>query len=949
MFVSGYTYVKRSKTPPALPIYWFSSNLEGFNLRIYSRMLERFVTHVQHSTIPRTTYFSDKEMGMASSSLSEPLLTIPFQINAKTLLANTRAFVTGDYLNGLRKNRVPQPQSSRPPPTFLSMRNHTGQDSTGSHNTLSSSTIREQQARFPSDDSAHRKDGASMPADSSPQADPEVMSAILSKSLSQKDGPDGLSQAVDDMNIKGEDDVFTAARKEAAELVWRHQNSGVPFRLKSSTEESIWPEGSKINAEGNCPSRTSPSEDDSTGQMISSDVGRPQFLDHCEHQERTPRRRSSQRHSYTLSIIQPIDSNSGSDIVRKGDHSNLQSASSEPAEHTKPSMKQEQEKEPCAFPSNGDGRTASFRKNPFARPRSTKTDVKSPPDGEQLQTKAVDRVEIQRNPPSQTRNPNYISNSDLHAIEVSSPDTDDLTGAEFPDKKYREGKEIRNDDMRAATSMKLKDRSPNLPSPTFVSDSPGRPIVSFQEHWTPPVSPHQEQESDGATVRSWQSTVHASLKDQASVVPSQNAQISHEHAALGKHHLDTHRKPKKLDGEPHTELPSSSEPPTDMPVLNLPESPPEMSTELGENVPRGSPGAKRTHVCKGTSCSPPIHERSSDWASDRAQRSRPSRPSNSRESTSKGSLVSQFGTPFNKSTILCAQCALPIQGRIITAAGTRLHPGCFKCFQCSQGLECVEFFPEPLDKRETRLDRIQRRIAGEEVECADSMTEADDGDDGPRFFCALDFHEFFSPRCKSCKTPIEGEVIVACGAEWHVGHFFCAQCGDVSVALSSAKVPSCRARANICLQPFDRTKPFVEKDGHAWCVNCHTNRYSAKCRKCRRPVIETVVKALGAEWHEACFCCTVRKTYHRLTQRRGVLLIFQAGMRSPIYRWALLSERLESRPSLRRLRGTEAQGVEKTTWRFKNRECPLGSRSRETKVDEVSYISRKVLAFDQDL
>jgi hypothetical protein len=23
-------------------------------------------------------------------------------------------------------------------------------------------------------------------------------------------------------------------------------------------------------------------------------------------------------------------------------------------------------------------------------------------------------------------------------------------------------------------------------------------------------------------------------------------------------------------------------------------------------------------------------------------------------------------------------------------------------------------------------------------------------------------------------------VVVACGAEWHVGHFFCAECGDVS-------------------------------------------------------------------------------------------------------------------------------------------------------------------------
>jgi hypothetical protein len=113
--------------------------------------------------------------------------------------------------------------------------------------------------------------------------------------------------------------------------------------------------------------------------------------------------------------------------------------------------------------------------------------------------------------------------------------------------------------------------------------------------------------------------------------------------------------------------------------------------------------------------------------------------------------------------------------------------------------------------------------------------EHEDGDESMRFFCHLDFHELFSPRCKSCKTPIEGEVVVACGAEWHVGHFFCAQCGD----------------------PFDSKTPFVEKDGYAWCVGCHTNRYSAKCRKCRRAVTDTVVKALGAEWHVGCFCCVV--------------------------------------------------------------------------------------------
>ena len=140
------------------------------------------------------------------------------------------------------------------------------------------------------------------------------------------------------------------------------------------------------------------------------------------------------------------------------------------------------------------------------------------------------------------------------------------------------------------------------------------------------------------------------------------------------------------------------------------------------------------------------------------------------------------------------------------------------------------------------MQRILARRSGDCFEGQESISpdeaiqlEISDGDEALRFYCHLDFHELFSPRCKSCKTPIEGEVIVACGAEWHQGHFFCAQCGD----------------------PFDSTTPFVEKDGYAWCVGCHTNRYSSKCRKCKKPVTDTVVKALGYDWHADCFVCTV--------------------------------------------------------------------------------------------
>jgi hypothetical protein len=206
-------------------------------------------------------------------------------------------------------------------------------------------------------------------------------------------------------------------------------------------------------------------------------------------------------------------------------------------------------------------------------------------------------------------------------------------------------------------------------------------------------------------------------------------------------------------------------------------------------------------------------------------------------------------TPTNARTgALCTQCALPIAGRIVSAAGLRFHPECFACYQCGEHLECVAFYPEPDNKLAERVSRIRARQCGQDITflpthpTPDDMArlEHEDGtDESQRFFCHLDFHEMFSPRCKSCKTPIEGEVIVACGAEWHAGHFFCAQCGD----------------------PFDSSTPFVEKDGYAWCVNCHTHRYSTKCKKCRKPVTDTVVKALGAEWHMGCFCCMVSQPF----------------------------------------------------------------------------------------
>ncbi|CAG8876321.1 unnamed protein product [Penicillium nalgiovense] len=182
---------------------------------------------------------------------------------------------------------------------------------------------------------------------------------------------------------------------------------------------------------------------------------------------------------------------------------------------------------------------------------------------------------------------------------------------------------------------------------------------------------------------------------------------------------------------------------------------------------------------------------------------------------------SRWHSPYTRSgvpTASCELCTLSISGKIVTAGGCRFHPECFTCSHCHTALECVAFYQEPEASRAERLE-----------------TEANDLEARvPRFYCHLDFHELFSPRCKSCKTPIEGEVVVACGAEWHVGHFFCAECGD----------------------PFDSQTPFVEKDGFAWCLHCHSRRTAPRCLGCKQHVMdEVVITAIGGQWHERCFNC----------------------------------------------------------------------------------------------
>lgn len=454
------------------------------------------------------------------------------------------------------------------------------------------------------------------------------------------------------------------------------------------------------------------------------------------------------------------------------------------------------------------------RRNPFARVRLAQEkfekfekkespsgysvkrfdkDDDSPRSGSVTPVKRLDRIEIYRNPPSQSRQAGYTKNSLIPATpparryEVSEVEDSPL---------MKDGKEIRSDDIRAATAMRRKDRSSNLIQPTAVSDSPGRPIVSFQSDWKMKEIELKEERVDA-------------LPDSL---------------AIGK----TAPSPEALSGKPRPQSPArsptmrspaspfspsrpavhhtASAPLPPIPSIVLPEGPPSPTRTLPEEPDIPSITLQNDFTKPAM---PIINEpfsieepaRSKAAAAPRPlpvpvpSRSSPTKPSSRPLPTT--AQTSPFPTASHphytpsvrRTTALCAHCALPIAGRILSAAGERFHPACFKCHHCSINLECVAFYPEPDKKRQERLARIYQRQQDLDTQIPEGVTEEDmqrleeeDGDEALRFFCHLDFHEFFSPRCKSCKTPIEGEVVVACGSEWHVGHFFCAQCGDVSLS-----------------------------------------------------------------------------------------------------------------------------------------------------------------------
>ena len=638
-----------------------------------------------------------------------------------------------------------------------------------------------------------------------------------------------LREALEDMDLRDETKVHAAAQDEASELVWKHRNQDIPqmspdrlrsyrqhldkgVHVRSQTVGWHAKQGSATGGESTASHRSvsdksnSIEGDDNLSRTTRSTVitfaepGKPkkealpcQEVGHALWD--SPQKKAYM--SFNTGNLPKISGRRRSSGLRARDVSAGLFRNPEDKIYEEPDYDKKTSEAARSDKSRIPAPLVTKNRNTISKDRTESQSFIRSRFVSAEDKMRVFRSEIHRNPPSQSRNPSYLKNA-----PVSKPPgpvmANHLEGhADLP--LTKDGKEVRSDDIRAATSMRMKDRSPKLPSPTVVSNRPGRPIVSFEQDWKSKDASKQEDSSS----------------DGPSVIPA------------------------RLPFKPHMPVSTASAP--IVPTINVPDLP---SIHVDEAAPYNPPSIPSISISDTPipNISLPEDPPTTRALPSPSSRSRPSpanRPLPHHSSTTPVHSSKLHWTPSSRrATAQCAACALPIEGRIVSAASQRFHPHCFTCHHCAEPLECVAFYPEPDSARTARIERIEARLACDIHTLPDEKEgeqAADDGDSSLRFYCHLDYHELYSPRCRSCKTPIESEVVLACGGSWHVGHFFCAECGD----------------------PFDAKTPFVEKNGYAWCVGCHAGKFSGKCKGCRKPVVEGGVSALGSEWHVDCFCCVV--------------------------------------------------------------------------------------------
>lgn len=407
---------------------------------------------------------------------------------APTYMSNEQ-FAT--YLADLRSNRVarpggarPQPAGARPTPSRTSNRSGNGRfspDAVSQAGSLNSKVPSVAGGSMTSrySTTSRTPDHHAASAGATPLKPSEVVGSATyierGQRWMEKEEATSLRDAMDELDLrkalKGsppppdsgdevENRIYAAALDEAAELVWRHQRGkkspppDAPYRYRPHLKKNSYAMARTASVSGSSPKKDgtrsfSGSSSESEGREGESSTRKIKPYGSITSRSSLfseTRRNSSQKRNISGEVERPF---SGDQIWEEPGSSSTNAAGT--------SGRISPEK------------LSSRPANPTSRVRFESVEEES------AKPKPFNRVEIHRNPPSQSRNAQYTTNS---APTKSSPANDKV--------ERMNGMEVRGEYIRAATSMRMRDRSPNLPEPSAVSDSPGRPITGRSR---PPPDP----------------------------------------------------------------------------------------------------------------------------------------------------------------------------------------------------------------------------------------------------------------------------------------------------------------------------------------------------------------------------------------------------------------------------------------------------------------------------
>ena len=293
--------------------------------------------------------------------------------------------------------------------------------------------------------------------------------------------------------------LHEAALNEAAELVWQHQNGyqqpapGTPYHYKPHLRRnsyahartaSVGPHANEIAATGlgRDVSRSvsgSSSESDRRANLepltrysVESVGSRQPRLPASQIAPAKTRHRSSMKRNISGEVERPFSG----DQIWEESCTQSKDESKNTEINNNPGHRRAASKQSTSTGSVKDSVLKDSSQNPLNKLGTcvpAQTGVRRSLPWLSSRNKSAEKTEIHLNPPSQSRNPQYTTNSPTNiSLDGNTP--------------KKNGMEVRSGDLINATSMRLKDRSARLPTPTAVSDNPGRPIVSFDANWKAP-------------------------------------------------------------------------------------------------------------------------------------------------------------------------------------------------------------------------------------------------------------------------------------------------------------------------------------------------------------------------------------------------------------------------------------------------------------------------------